>query len=450
MREQFPWFFDPTEKELQRLWNEATFSFDANVLLNLYRVDRETTEDYFKIFRAFGDRIFLPHEAANQFFHNRRGVIRTEQNSFSEAKQRVENWAERRRGFDNLKEQLRSGDGGKNIGKIIEEEIRDEIENVFDSDEGYEEAVETARDDLIERIEDLEERFTPTGTTRANAEEDEILDKLMDIFEGRTGNALDQSMEKLKGEARERYESKQPPGYEDYDGEDEMSRGECEDFLIWKQLMEFAEAEDRDVVFITGEKKNDWWEVDSEHNIIRPRHELLRELGRKTEQVFWMLTTEQMLSGAHKRMGIDVKNKSVKQTEGVSNEDLKMGKERKYYMKEKEMRIQRIRKPILEASKKLYQLREAMEKVKNENKNYNKKNIYRYLSLLESSIVEISDRHDYLDEVKLNAIKMNSEEIRRSISERNIGEALELYEKLKYHIDDITESMEAKIKEVYG
>jgi hypothetical protein len=349
-----------------------------------------------------------------------------------------------------LKEQLRSGDGGKNIGKIIEEEIRDEIENVFDSDEGYEEAVETARDDLIERIEDLEERFTPTGTTRANAEEDEILDKLMDIFEGRTGNALDQSMEKLKGEARERYESKQPPGYEDYDGEDEMSRGECEDFLIWKQLMEFAEAEDRDVVFITGEKKNDWWEVDSEHNIIRPRHELLRELGRKTEQVFWMLTTEQMLSGAHKRMGIDVKNKSVKQTEGVSNEDLKMGKGRKYYMKEKEMRIQRIRKPILEARKRLYQLREAMEKVKNESKKYNKKNIYRYLSLLESSIVEISDRHDYLDEVKLNAIEMNSEEIRRSISERNIDEALELYEKLKYHIDDITGSMEAKIKEVYG
>ena len=64
--------------------------------------------------------------------------------------------------------------------------------------------------------------------------------------------------------------------------------------------------------------------------------------------------------------------------------------------------------------------------------------------------MEISDRHDYLDEVKLNAIKINSEEIRRSISERNIDEALELYEKLKYHIDDITGSMEAKIKEVYG
>jgi len=66
VREQFPWHLDPTE-ELRRLWDEATFSFDANVLLNLYRVDSETTEDYFKIFRAFGDRIFLSHEAENQF-----------------------------------------------------------------------------------------------------------------------------------------------------------------------------------------------------------------------------------------------------------------------------------------------------------------------------------------------------------------------------------------------
>ncbi|MCS3859469.1 hypothetical protein GGP89_002870 [Salinibacter ruber] len=101
MREQFPWFFDPTEEELQRLWNEATFSFDANVLLNLYRVDRETTQDYFKIFHELDDRIFLPHEAANQFFQNRRGVIQTEQKSFSE-----EEKVKERKVFQYLKTEL--------------------------------------------------------------------------------------------------------------------------------------------------------------------------------------------------------------------------------------------------------------------------------------------------------------------------------------------------------
>ena len=137
MREQFPWFLDPTEEELQRLWDEATFSFDANVLLNLYRVDKETTEDYFKIFRALGDRIFLPHEAAHQFFRNRRGVIRTEQNSFSRAKEEVEKWVERRKVFNNIKNQLRGGD----IGQIVE----DEIESVFEDREDYNEEVEAVK-----------------------------------------------------------------------------------------------------------------------------------------------------------------------------------------------------------------------------------------------------------------------------------------------------------------
>ena len=310
MREQFPWFLDPTEEELQRLWDEATFSFDANVLLNLYRVDKETTEDYFKIFRALGDRIFLPHEAAHQFFRNRRRVIRTEQNSFSEAKKRVRDWVGRRTGFDNLKQQLRGGD----IGQIIE----DEIESVFEDREDYEGEVEAVKDDLIERIEDLEERFTPTGTTRANAEEDRILGELMDIFAGKTGSELDGNIEDLKDKAQERYEKEKPPGYEDYNGEEELSRGECEDFLIWKQLMEFAERDGEDVVFITGDEKYDWWEKADEHNLVRPSHELLREFRRETGQVFWMLTIENMIDTVDDRLGVDVKPKSANQTTKVS------------------------------------------------------------------------------------------------------------------------------------
>jgi hypothetical protein len=313
MREQFPWFLDPTEEELQRLWDEATFCFDANVLLNLYRVDEETTEDYFKIFRAFGDRIFLPHEAANQFFLRRRGVIRTEQNSFSDATEEVRNWLERRKHFNDIKNQLRGDDIGQIIG--------DEIESVFEDREGYEEEVEAVKNDLIDRIEDLEERFTPTGTTQANAEEDEILEELLKIFEGKTGDALEDGMEELKKEARQRYEREQPPGYKDYNNEDELSRGECEDFIIWKQLMKFGEQEGKDVVFITGDTKYDWWEKDDKHNFARPSHEILREFYRKTNQSFWMITTEGMVQEAGDRLGLDVKDNSVRQTERVAREN---------------------------------------------------------------------------------------------------------------------------------
>jgi len=414
MREQFPWFLDPTEDELQRLWGEATFSFDANVLLNLYRVDRETTEDYFKIFRALGDRIFLPHEAANQFFLNRREVIRTEQNSFSEAKKRVRDWVKRRKGFDNLKHQLRGGDGDDSIGDIIEDEIKDEIENVFDGSEDYEQAIEAVKDALIERIENLEERFTPTGTTRANAKEDEILRELVEIFEGRTGDELEGDMEDLKDEAQERYDSKQPPGYLDYD-EDEggISRGECEDFLIWKQLMEYAGREGEDVVFITGEKKEDWWEVDREHDIVRPTHELLREFRRKTAQTFWMFSTEHLIENASERLGLDVRDKSVEQTDKVSQKGITSKTVLRLSEKKR-------RKNEIEKARKLREVAESIEERAEEVSNMK---AYAAGGVVEGAQAKASIAEDKIRNEVMRALSL-SDELRSPNTENTIREHL--------------------------
>jgi hypothetical protein len=86
--------------------------------------------------------------------------------------------------------------------------------------------------------------------------------------------------------------------------------------------MEFAERESEDVVFITGEEKPDWWEVNDDHNIVRPRHELLREFRRESGQFFWMLTTENMLENAYELLGVEVRDKSVEQTDKVSQKGI--------------------------------------------------------------------------------------------------------------------------------
>ena len=43
MRKLFSEYFRPTEVETKQLWAEAVFIFDTNVLLNLYRMSRETS-----------------------------------------------------------------------------------------------------------------------------------------------------------------------------------------------------------------------------------------------------------------------------------------------------------------------------------------------------------------------------------------------------------------------
>jgi len=49
MRNLFPGFYDRTAEELSMLWQEATFVFDTNMLLNLYRYQEETRKRFFEI-----------------------------------------------------------------------------------------------------------------------------------------------------------------------------------------------------------------------------------------------------------------------------------------------------------------------------------------------------------------------------------------------------------------
>lgn len=317
MREKLSWYLDPTEDELDNLWQEATFSVDANVLLDLYRVDRTTTEDLFQIYQRLGDRLFLTNEAANQFFLQRRGVIRTERASFEDAKEDVENWAERRKHFNDIKGELR----GDNAGDIIASEVDD----VFDNREEYEEEVEVIKEDILERIADLEEEYRPAQTLKANSG-DAILGDLLDLFEEKTGDPYPFSddggndIEQVQRIAKDRYENDKPPGYNDYGGSGFPTRGQCEDYIIWRQLMQYAREHEVDVVFVTKEEKSDWWETDPGNNIVRPRHELLREFNRETGQAFWMLHYEDFLESANERFELDIDD-SVEQASSVGDEE---------------------------------------------------------------------------------------------------------------------------------
>jgi hypothetical protein len=85
--------------------------------------------------------------------------------------------------------------------------------------------------------------------------------------------------------------------------------------------MNFAERGGEDTVFVSGEKKPDWWEKNDDYELVRPRHELFREFKSQTGQTFWMLTIEEMVRGAERRLEIDVKDKSTEQTIKVSESE---------------------------------------------------------------------------------------------------------------------------------
>lgn len=68
-----------------------------------------------------------------------------------------------------------------------------------------------------------------------------------------------------------------PPGYMDSAKED----GGGGDIRIWHTILDFAETHDKHVLFVSGEKKEDWWEKADDKTLLSPRIELLEEFHRR-------------------------------------------------------------------------------------------------------------------------------------------------------------------------
>ena len=79
MRDLFREYYRPADEEFSRLWQEATFVFDTNVLLHLYRYTPSTRNDLLKVIEALQQRIWIPHQVGLEFSRKRIDVI-VEQN----------------------------------------------------------------------------------------------------------------------------------------------------------------------------------------------------------------------------------------------------------------------------------------------------------------------------------------------------------------------------------
>lgn len=75
MRKMFPGYYCPTEEEFTSLWNDCLFVLDANILLNLYRYTIETSNKLLEILKAISGRLWVPHQAAQEYQRNRLKVI---------------------------------------------------------------------------------------------------------------------------------------------------------------------------------------------------------------------------------------------------------------------------------------------------------------------------------------------------------------------------------------
>ncbi len=238
MRSIFPGYFRPTLEDFESLWANCLFAVDANVLLNLYRYSPATKESLMQALDSIKDRIFLPHQAAKEFLKNRLSVTAGQAEEYSRAIKVIGELAET---LSNNKRH-----------PFLPEE-KSEYFKLF---------VDSVCLDLQAQKSLVVGRFV----------KDEILNQVEIIFAGSTGSPFaDAQIKAIETEGQLRYQNSIPPGYKDWKkdatGDPQKKFG---DLIVWKQILGKAKADNKPVIFITDDQKDDWW-LEQSGKTIGPR-----------------------------------------------------------------------------------------------------------------------------------------------------------------------------------
>lgn len=273
MRDEFRGYYRLTENEFKELWDSALVVPDTNVLLTLYRLSEETRKRLLVIFEALVDRLFLPHQVGYEFQERRVEVIEEQKKAYDTVLDKIEDFPEE------------VGRGLREHPRLDPDELKTRLETALDAVKGHVEEIRREHPDPLASSDVI-------GV-------DSIRDALDKLFADRVGPARDMSA--LTKEGAKRYEEKRPPGYEDKRKNEPHRYG---DLAIWLDTIDAAKSQSKDVIFITAERKDDWW-WRREGKIICPRPELIAEMREKAGQAVYLYDIERFIEEASKTLGLE-------------------------------------------------------------------------------------------------------------------------------------------------
>lgn len=89
MKNKYSWCFPLPEDKIKEIWDEAILTVDSNVLLDLYRYHKTTREALIEAIKKFEGRLWLSHQAAEEFFRNRKKTIVSSVSSYDSAIKKI-------------------------------------------------------------------------------------------------------------------------------------------------------------------------------------------------------------------------------------------------------------------------------------------------------------------------------------------------------------------------
>lgn len=92
------------------------------------------------------------------------------------------------------------------------------------------------------------------------------------------------------------------------------------DLILWKQTIEKASETKTDIILVTDDLKEDWWEI-TNGKTIGPRKELLKEFREAVQKDILIYNAERFLKYAQKHMSISIEKETISEIENFRKED---------------------------------------------------------------------------------------------------------------------------------
>jgi hypothetical protein len=288
MKAEFPGYFPITTEGEKSAWKNGLFSFDASVLLDLYRYSDETKEELLNLFKSLGPRLWITHQAGQEFLDGRLGVIGSQSKLYDDSIVLI----------DRIEKMFKSARGHPFLTK----ELLSESESHFKKLCSYLNGKKSYLHGLISK--------------------DPIREEVAALLEGRIGAPFPKKrLQELVGEGETRYKDKIPPGYEDAKKADGNNR--FGDLIIWFQLIEKAQKAKTPITFVTADEKEDWWKI-FQGKTIGPRPELIAEFKDKAGVEFQMFSPDRFMKAAREKLSQEIKEAAIEEVREVRKADVSL------------------------------------------------------------------------------------------------------------------------------
>lgn len=278
MKNTFREFARLSADELKALWAEAIIVFDTNILLNLYEYSQNTCDVVFEIMENLNNQLWLPYKVGEEFYTKRISKICTHNKSCDR------------------------------IASLIDELLKIDKESCL-----YELLHDNQQLKILKS--EVEKK---SKQNKLDIYNDPIVNKIEKLYEGRVGQeSTDAEIEEIEKEYR--YKTTNGiycPGFKDSD----KAKNSSGDFILWKQMLSYAVKNKKNIIFVTEDKKDDWW-WKPQHDCISARYELVKEFIKRTNgKIFYMYKFKDFTKACAKYKGMKVDKKVTEEIKNTEEE----------------------------------------------------------------------------------------------------------------------------------